>query len=58
MKRLKSVHLVYDIDDGNACYTNTLAYDGDKYDDNEAIMNDIKNDVDSIVARQLEENDD
>lgn len=55
MKRIKSVHLVYDIDDGNACYTDTLAYDGDKYDDNEALLEDVKSDVDNIIKRQLEE---
>lgn len=55
MKRLKSVHLVYDIDDDNACYTDTLAYDGDKYDDNEALLEDVKSDVDNIIKRQLED---
>lgn len=55
MKRLKSVHLVYDIDDGNACYTDTLAYDGERYDGNDALLEDVKSDVDNIIKRQLEE---
>ena len=53
MKKIKSVHLVYDIDDGNACYTDTLAYDGDKYDTNMALLKDLKNDIDNIVIPTL-----
>lgn len=53
MKKLKSVHLVYDIDDGNATYTDTLAYDGDKYDTNMALLKDLKSDIDNIIAREL-----
>lgn len=55
MKKLKSVHLVYDINDGNACYTDTLAYDGKKYKNDEALLEDVKSDVDNIIKRQLEE---
>lgn len=53
MKKIKSVHLVYDIDDGNACYTDTLAYDGDKYDTNMALLKDLKSDIDNIVIPTL-----
>lgn len=53
MKKIKSIHLVYDIDDGNACYTDTLAYDGDKYDTNMALLKDLKNDIDNIVIPGL-----
>lgn len=55
MKRIKSVHLVYDIDDGNACYTDTLAYDGEKYDGNDALLKDVECDIENIIKRQLEE---
>lgn len=55
MKRLKSVHLVYDIDDGNACYTDTLAYDGKKYKNNEALLEDVERDIRNIIKHQLEE---
>lgn len=53
MKKIKSVHLVYDIDDGNATYTDTLAYDGDKYDTNMALLKDLKSDIDNIVIPTL-----
>lgn len=53
MKKIKSIHLVYDIDDGDATYTDTLAYDGDKYDTNMALLKDLKNDIDNIVIPRL-----
>lgn len=55
MKKLKSVHLVYDIDDGNATYTDTLAYDGERYDGNDALLEDVEHDIKNIIKRQLEE---
>ena len=53
MKKIKSIHLVYDINDGEATYTDTLAYDGDKYDTNMALLKDLKSDIDNIVIPAL-----
>ncbi len=54
MKKLKSIHLVYDIDDGNATYTNVLAYDPAKYKDDDELLKDLENDITAWIKKGLE----
>jgi len=53
MKKLKSVHLVYDIDDGNATYTNVLAYDGEKYKNDDELLEELRADIETWIKGHL-----